>query len=77
MASSINTEVFKNARVHAGLSQADVAKFLGVSPSVYSRIEASKGGIKAIHMLKLMEKFDLKVQDLLVSSAPTPTSVFD
>ena len=58
----------KAARVNKGLTQADVAQYMGVSVDVIKRIEAGKRPLKVTEMEKLCELYECSFDDI---SLPT------
>ena len=50
--------LLRQNREAAGLSQSDVARFLGVAPSSVSRWEAAAMHIRGTHAVKLLELTD-------------------
>ncbi|MFC7462325.1 helix-turn-helix transcriptional regulator [Hydrogenophaga defluvii] len=57
------------ARRAAGLTQADVAKRVGVAQSTYSKWEAGESDMQAIHIRPLAKALGLNLEDVV----PMPT----
>jgi len=62
---------FLSARKKAGLSQAQVAKELGVAPAAVSQWETGKTVPDSRRLPKIAELFNCSVDELLSSDAPT------
>ena len=56
----------KAARVNKGLTQADVAQYMGVSVDVIKRIEAGKRPLKVTEMEKLCELYECSFDDIFL-----------
>ena len=67
----------KEARKAKGLTQTEVAEYIGLSQGQYSNWE--KGGVKIdqVSLLRLAELFEVSVDYLLGGEAPTPPLTLD
>ena len=56
----------KELRIKAGLTQKDMSDFLGLGKSGYHRIESSKTDITLKHLLKIVAKFEISLDWLIM-----------
>ena len=68
----INLKLIKEARLKKDYRQDDVAEFLGVSQSQYSKLENGEIDIKVEQIAILLEKLDLNHSDIITFSNHIP-----
>ena len=62
-----NHRKIKEFRIQNGLTQEEVADFLGVSQSTYNRLERGIGEMWGVYLIRLCEIFQVKVSDFFTT----------
>jgi transcriptional regulator with XRE-family HTH domain len=60
----LNVKRLKEIRENLGLSQTDLAKKIGVTPSHYSNIENAKRGFSTSTMKQILKVLGIKIEDV-------------
>lgn len=73
---NVDLEKIKQLRIKAGLTQEDVARHLGYKTSLgYHYIETGRCSLKADHIVKLSELYDIGMEELFFKNNTTNTVV--
>lgn len=62
----------KNLRKSKGVTQQDVADFLGLNRVSYTDFENGKTNIKPEYLVKLAQYFDVSIDEILIEKKPEP-----
>jgi transcriptional regulator with XRE-family HTH domain len=55
----------KALRIHAGMTQSDVAEHMSISQAAYSRLETGEVEISVLKLLELCDLYGVKARDIV------------